>query len=51
MGNVNIKTNEKDRWRCWGRREKTVYIIVSGDYRLPTILFTLEEVKTYNFWK
>lgn len=40
MGNVSIKTYEKDRWRCWRRREKAVYAIVSGDPRHPTTLFT-----------
>lgn len=40
MGNVSIKTNEEDRWSCWGRREKAVYVIVSGDPRHPTTLFT-----------
>lgn len=40
MGNVSIKTNEKDRWSCWERREKAVYVIVSGDPRHPTTLFT-----------
>lgn len=40
MGNASIKTNGKDTWRYWGRREKAVYVIVSGHPRPPTTLFT-----------
>lgn len=47
MGNVSIRTNGKDIWRYWGWREKAVNVIVSGDPRPPTTLFTVGRSKKH----